>query len=158
MAAASSQLHLTTVEGSSNLAPVAAANLRVTNPNATVVNAMFDDALDSLLPQLTAPLDIVHIDGQHESVSTFHYLERVRPHLRKDSLVIFDDIHWSADMRQAWNDLKATDGFSHCIDVGRYGVCVWGGADVRPQAHNLSRYTADWRNENHQPGPSYTAA
>src|SRR4029078_4684788 len=46
-AAASSQLHLTPVEGSTNLAPVAAANLRVTNPNATVLNAMFDDALDS---------------------------------------------------------------------------------------------------------------
>jgi len=152
MAAASPSLRLTTVEGSTSLAPVAAANLRVMNPSAIVLNAMFDDALDSLLPRLSAPLDIVHIDGQHETVSTFHYLDRVRPHLHQNSVVIFDDIHWNADMRHAWNGLCGTSGFSYCIDVGRYGVCVWGGADSHPETYSFSRYTSDWRNEDHNLG------
>jgi len=148
LAAASSSSRALTIEGSSDLAKVAAANLREINPKAEVVNAMFDDALDQLLPELSGSLDLVHIDGQHNRVSTIHYFERLQPHLNRGSLIIFDDIHWSDDMRRAWHDIAQTPSVSHAIDVGRYGICVWEGSACFPRQHNFARYTGEWRDEN----------
>jgi predicted O-methyltransferase YrrM len=148
LAAASQSSRLITVEGSADLAAVAAANLREINPTAKVVNAMFDDALDQLLPALSGSLDLVHIDGQHNRASTIHYFDRFQPHLGRGALIIFDDIHWSDDMRRAWRDIAQTGGVSHAIDVGRYGVCVWKGDGSQPKQYNFARYTGEWRDEN----------
>ncbi|MDB6147792.1 MAG: putative O-methyltransferase [Spartobacteria bacterium] len=140
---------LITVEGSPGRAAVAEANLRAINPSARVVNVMFDDALDEWLPKLSGKLDLVHIDGQHNRVSTLHYFERVKPHLRRGALVIFDDIHWSDDMRRAWNELSKSRGLSHSIDVGRYGICVLADTSQQePRVYNFSRYAMEWRDQN----------
>src|SRR5262249_33439927 len=147
LAAASASSRVLTVEGSPDLAAVAAANLRVINPSARAVNAMFDEALDRLVPELSGFLDLVHIDGQHERASTIHYFQRLLPHLGLGALTIFDDIHWSDDMRRAWQDIAQTRGVSHAIDVGRYGICVWQGGAARPKQHNFARYTGEWRDE-----------
>ena len=153
LAAGSRSGRVVTIEGYSALAAVAAANLRQINPNAEVVNAMFDDGLDQLLPKESGYFDIVHIDGQHERFATIHYFERLQSHLRAGSLVIFDDIHWSADMRRAWADVSEMPGVAHAIDVGRYGLCLWRGDGSKPKQHNLAQYVGGWVNQE-RPGNS----
>jgi hypothetical protein len=148
LGAGDSSRQLITVEGSSSMSAIAEPNLRAINPNARVVNAMFDDALDEWLPKLSGKLDIVHIDGQHERISTLHYFERLKPHLHPGALVILDDIHWSDDMRRAWKELCQSPGLTHAVDVGRYGICVWAGTSHAPRVHDFSRYASDWRDEN----------
>jgi hypothetical protein len=37
--------------------------------------------------------------------------------------VIFDDIQWSAGMREAWSQIMAMEIFSDCLDIGELGVC-----------------------------------
>jgi len=138
---------LITVEGSPQRAAMAGANLSAINPRARVVNAMFDNALDEWLPKLSGTLDIVHIDGQHERISTLHYFERIKPHLRPSALVIFDDIHWSDDMHRAWEELARSRDVSFAINTGRYGICLCQPGASRPRVHDFSRYTTDWRKE-----------
>jgi predicted O-methyltransferase YrrM len=114
---------LITVEGSVELANIARQSLE-TCRNAHVVNALFDEALDSQLPSLESKVDLAFVDGHHEKVATIHYFERLIPLLRSRAVVIFDDVSWSSDMREAWNILSKRSEFAHCVDLGEIGVCV----------------------------------
>jgi hypothetical protein len=73
--------------------------------------------MDQELPKLSKKIDFAYIDGHHEKVA----------------VVIFDDISWSADMREAWNVLRVRPEFAHAVDLGAIGVCVLSrGADAGP--------------------------
>lgn len=121
-----------TIEGAAQLIPIVESNLSRVTGHGTVIHAAFDQALDSWLPKLRESLDLVYIDGDHGKTPTLHYLERVRPHLRPGSIIVFDDIFLTPDMRSAWQDLSRWKGFSHTVDVGRFGVCIWTGTMTRP--------------------------
>ena len=114
---------LVTVEGAEALSKIAEVSLK-NRPNAHVVNALFDDAIDQELARPNDSFDLAYIDGHHEKVATIHYLDRLLPKLKGGALVIFDDISWSADMREAWNLLVNRDTFSHSLDLGVIGVCL----------------------------------
>ena len=129
LASAPSVERLVTVEGSAALADIARETLRPVADRADVHNGLFDDALDRLLPGL-GEVDFAYIDGHHESVATMHYFRRMKPRLAKGAWVLFDDISWSSDMRDGWNAIVAMPGFSHCVDYGTVGVCLWSGEDT----------------------------
>lgn len=112
-----------TVEGSSSLAEIARKSLQDL-PQVKVVNQLFDDAIDTEIEQPKIMLDLAYIDGHHEKIATIHYFERLRPFLKPGAVVLFDDISWSADMREAWDSLKESPAFSHAVDLGAVGVCL----------------------------------
>jgi predicted O-methyltransferase YrrM len=126
-----------TIEGSQSLAKLAEENLKKINEQAIVINALFDDALDSILPHLSDCIDLCFIDGHHEKNATIHYFKRIEKHLSPGSVVIFDDISWSQDMRDAWNYLSISDTFSHTFDLGNVGLCVVGSFFSNPKNWNL---------------------
>lgn len=113
---------LVTVEGSSSLAELAVETLAEL-PQVVVLNMMFDDAIDRLLngPQT---IDLAYIDGHHEKIATIHYFKRLQPLFSEGAVVIFDDISWSSDMREAWEELSRNSAFSDVIDFGAIGVCI----------------------------------
>ena len=131
---------LITVEASRDLASLSRANICQVSNQAEVVNALFDDALDTILPTLEGGVDLAYIDGHHRSEPTLRYFRRLMPHLNKGGLVVFDDVHLSEEMWQAWQVLKARKGFSHTIDAGRFGVCLWDGLASAPVNHDLGPY------------------
>jgi hypothetical protein len=101
------------------------------------VNASFDEALDRILPTLRDGIDMAYIDGGKDKRSNLRYLERVTPSLNEGCLVVFDDIHWSSEMWEMWGVVRKWKGFSHTINAGRFGVCLWSGRDVRPKTYDL---------------------
>jgi predicted O-methyltransferase YrrM len=129
-----------TVEGSPALASLARANLGQVSKEAEIVNALFNDALDKILPTLRSGIDLAHIDGHHKYEATLHYFRRLEPLLNKGALVVFDDIHLSEGMWQAWQVLKGREGFAYTIDAGRFGICLWGDSSSIPVNHNLCPY------------------
>jgi predicted O-methyltransferase YrrM len=131
---------LITVEASSSLASLARASLCHVSSHAEVVNAKFDDALDTILPTLDGGVDLAYIDGHHRYEPTLRYFHRLAPHLNGGALVVFDDVHLSEEMWRAWQVLRAGKGFSHTIDAGRLGVCVWDGRLSVPVNHDLGPY------------------
>lgn len=135
-----------TVEGSTSLASLARSNIKQISKSAEVVNALFDDALDGILPTLRDGIDLAYIDGQHEYEPTLHYFQRLAPHFNKGALVVFDDVHWSKGMWRAWEILQEQEGFSHTLDVGRFGICLYDGGSTRPTHHDLRSYLGWLRN------------
>ena len=114
---------LITVEGSDALAEIAKESLKA-HKCARVVNSLFDEAIDSELPLLGPQVDFAYIDGHHEKVATIHYFNRLLPFMKSGAVVVFDDISWSYDMREAWEVLAKRPEFSHSIDLGSIGVCI----------------------------------
>jgi predicted O-methyltransferase YrrM len=129
-----------TVEASPELAALARMNIRQVSGEAQVVNARFDDALDEILPTLVRGLDLVYIDGHHKFEPTLHYFRRVERYLNKSAVVVFDDIHLSQEMYQAWELLRTMQGARYTIDAGRFGLFFWDGGSTTPVSYNLSQY------------------
>lgn len=123
LASAKSVERLVTVEGSKSLAEIAKESLACAG-NAKVVNALFDDAIDSELPALSSKIDMAFIDGHHEKIATIHYLDKLLPFVRGGAVVVFDDISWSQDMREAWGVICRRKEFLHAVDLGAIGVCI----------------------------------
>lgn len=116
---------LHTIEGSAPLAALASETISQISPKFEVHNALFDEALDDLLPKLDH-VDLAFIDGHHEKVATIHYWQRIAPKMRAGGIVIFDDVSWSQDMRDCWNYISMQHEFSHAFDLGSIGVCICG--------------------------------
>jgi predicted O-methyltransferase YrrM len=124
---------LITIEGSKELADIARSHISQVHNNSLVINDLFDEALDELLPNLSEPIDMCFIDGHHEKNATIHYFNRLKPHLREGSVVLFDDISWSQDMWDMWKEVSKYDCFTDSFDFGVIGLCIFSKKDVKPK-------------------------
>jgi len=123
LASAQNVKTLITVEGSEALANLAKKSLQ-TYQGVKVVNKLFDEAIDTELSLLGKKVDLVYVDGHHEKTATIHYFNRVLPFLKGGAVVLFDDISWSYDMRDAWKEVSRRLEFSDAMDLGEIGVCI----------------------------------
>lgn len=118
---ASPHTKVTTVEGSKSIFDwnkkfTAKYNFK----NTDFVNSLFDDYLKNLSEDKT--FDLIYIDGNHTYEATKNYFEILKKHIHKDSLIIFDDIHWSEEMDRAWNEIIADRDVTLSIDTFHFGM------------------------------------
>ena len=145
LASAESCEDFTTVEQSPLLASLATMNIHQVARDARIWNTSFDDALDQLLPSLKGKFDLVYIDGHHEKEPTLHYTNRLLPHLKEGGLFVFDDIHWTSGMLEAWQAITRKPGLSLTLDLGRFGIGIRDTQSARPKSYDLSLYTRWWQ-------------
>ncbi|QEC51303.1 methyltransferase family protein [Anseongella ginsenosidimutans] len=81
----------------------------------------FDEVLPQLLGTLPS-LDLLFIDGNHRKAATLNYFEWCLPALHENSLVIFDDIHWSKGMEEAWELIREHPAVSLTADLFHIGL------------------------------------
>jgi predicted O-methyltransferase YrrM len=94
------------------------------NPNKNrveIVVGNFDKTLQPTLNQLVT-LDMAFIDGNHRYEPTIDYFEKCLPHTHENTVLIFDDIHWSADMERAWKTIKAHPSVKLTLDLFWCGI------------------------------------
>jgi len=116
----SAQVH--TIEGSNALHGYAKKLFekeRQQNINAIVGN--FDTAFPLLLNELGS-FDLLFIDGNHAKEPTLRYFELALKKKHAGSIIIFDDIHWSEGMEQAWNQIRRHPEVSISIDLFYMGI------------------------------------
>ena len=65
---------------------------------------------------------LIYFDGNHSKKATLDYFEALLPTISNDSVWIFDDIHWSADMEEAWEIIKKHPKVSVTIDTFQWGI------------------------------------
>ena len=130
-----------TIEASSDLCEIARTNIAAVSSNFEVRNGLFDEQLDVLLPQISEnTLDLVWIDGHHEKVATLHYYRRLRPYLRFGAIVLLDDIGWSRDMRECWEEFAKEPGLSMAFDLKTLkGMAIWHGGDIKPTVRSIAK-------------------
>ncbi len=122
MAMANPAAQIITVEGSNAIAAQAKKNFQSLQLSSIEqVTGNFDDTLPGILSRLPR-LDLVFIDGNHRYEPTVRYFNQLLPNLHAGSMVIFDDIHWSAGMEKAWHDIKENSAVRLSIDLFFIGL------------------------------------
>ena len=123
LAAADSRHHVVTFEGCPNVATVARDTFQQLElPNVEIVVGNIDDTLAPTLAGLSAPVDFVFFDGNHRYEPTLRYFEQCLKYRTDESVFVFDDIHWSAEMEQAWEAIKAHPEVTLTVDLFYIGL------------------------------------
>jgi predicted O-methyltransferase YrrM len=124
LASGNPKAKIITLEGCPNT--LATAKKFVENSNIEFVNTEFESYLKNpkpetlnLKPQI---YDLVYFDGNHSKKATLDYFDLLLPTVTNDTLWIFDDIHWSADMEEAWETIKNHPKVTVTIDTFQWGL------------------------------------
>ncbi|ABQ07997.1 O-methyltransferase [Flavobacterium johnsoniae] len=65
--------------------------------------------------------DLIYFDGNHSKKATLEYFNLLLPTINNDSVLIFDDIHWSPEMEEAWEIIKNHPKVKVTIDTFQWG-------------------------------------
>ncbi len=123
LASANIQTPVTTMEGAKEVAKIAAENFKKLQlKNITVIQGNFDNTLQQVTASNTAGLDFVFLDGNHRKEPTIRYFEQLLPGTHEHSILIFDDIHWSKEMEEAWQQIKAHPAVTLTVDLFFIGI------------------------------------
>ncbi len=122
LALGNSTAKITTLEGCPETAKTAQNQFEkfsLTNIESIVTD--FDSYLQNTV-QPTVNCNLVYFDGNHQKDATLNYFEMLLPTATNDSVWIFDDIHWSPDMEQAWETIKKNPQVTVTIDTFQWGL------------------------------------
>jgi predicted O-methyltransferase YrrM len=116
-----------TIEGCQNIAAEAKKNFEVLGlKNIESIVGNFDVALRAALCRLpTATCQFIFIDGNHRKAPTLNYFNQCLAQKNNDSLFIFDDIHWSDEMEEAWEEIKKHPEVTVTIDLFFLGLVLF---------------------------------
>ena len=102
LAKAQAQARVFTFEGCPQTAALAQEHFeRLSCSNIQTVVGNIDHTLTPQIQQISQ-LDFVFFDANHRFEPTVRYFEECLLKAHDDSVFVFDDIHWSADMEKAW--------------------------------------------------------
>lgn len=122
MASAMPGSKLITHEGDQNIATVAKQNFdHLKLQNIKVKEGDFAATLDATLAA-NKLLDFSFVDGNHRKEPTLDYFNKLLDHSNEHSVIVFDDIHWSREMEEAWEQIKASDSVTMSIDLFFIGL------------------------------------
>lgn len=106
-----------TIEGSDSIASIANENFQRLNcSNIRQLQGNFDDVLPSALTQVPS-IDLAYIDGNHRYQPTVNYFHQLLPKTHTQTILIFDDIHWSEEMEKAWEEIRHHASVQYTIDI-----------------------------------------
>lgn len=125
LAAGAPEAQVHTIEGSESKLEVAKQKAKAANiNNIRFYHGLFDDTLPQILPDMPK-VDIVFIDGNHAYTPTTNYFRELIKYRSKNALFIIDDIHWSKQMEQAWEEIKAHEEVTLTFDLFRMGIILF---------------------------------
>ena len=122
LTAAARQAQFFSLEGSETCAHVAQTNLRILNleQGVKLVTGPFYKTLGPVLQELKE-VDLVFLDGHHKAAAVLQYFEQIQSFLHQHSVLVIDDIYWSVEMNQAWEEIQQHPSVTltvDCFDLG----------------------------------------
>ncbi len=128
-----------TFEGANEVAEIAKENFKQLElNNIEIVEGNFDDTLPVHLKRINS-IDLAFVDGNHRKQPTIHYFEQLLEKAGKNSIFIFDDIHWSREMEEAWQYIQQHSSVTLSIDLFFVGI-VFFREEQRVQQHFSIRF------------------
>lgn len=123
LAAADSRHQVITFEGCPNTAAVARETFeKLGLKNVQLITGNLDQTLPATLATLAKPVDFVFFDGNHRYEPTLRYFEQCLAKAHENSVFVLDDIHWSAEMEQAWAAIQAHPAVTVTVDLFYVGL------------------------------------
>lgn len=139
LALANPEAKLHTLEGAPAVAELAKDHFRrLSLANIELHIGRFSDTLPGLLGKVDAP-DLVFVDGHHLKAPTLDYFEQLLRVAKSTTLFIFDDIHWSAEMEEAWQIIKRHTRVTLTIDLFFVSL-VFINTDINHKQHFTIRF------------------
>jgi predicted O-methyltransferase YrrM len=127
-----------TIEGCPQTAEKASAIFKKsTAENIQMIVGNFDDKLPEVLFS-EENLDFVFIDGNHKKEATLRYFRECLKRCTKNSVIIFDDINWSKEMQEAWQEITHHPEVMVSIDLFFMGIIFF--RTEQPKEHFKIRY------------------
>lgn len=131
---------VTTMEGSVNIAGIAKQQFHVLQlNNINIVTGNFDETLQQVIDKIEQRFNFVFIDGNHRKEPTLRYFEQLLAKSDHDTVFVFDDIHWSKEMEEAWELIKQHSSVSLTIDLFFIGL-VFLRKEQKEKEHFVIRY------------------
>jgi predicted O-methyltransferase YrrM len=147
LALGNSKASITTLEGCPNTMAIAKSQLQFFNlKNVECIITEFNDYLQicnlQSAPEIKgrtseAICNLIYFDGNHSKKATLEYFELLLPTICNESLWIFDDIHWSSEMEEAWKIIKNHPKVSVTIDTFQWGLVFF--RKEQPKEHFVIR-------------------
>lgn len=110
-----------TIEGCANTADIAKNQLEQFNCN-NVENVISEFESFLITENLQSAIyDLIYFDGNHSKSATLKYFELLLSTITNDSVWIFDDIHWSEEMEEAWEIIRNHPKVKVTIDTFQWG-------------------------------------
>lgn len=106
-----------TIEGNDATATIAKENFQKLGcANIQLLQGNFDNLLPNIMSQLPF-IDLAYIDGNHRYEPTINYFRQFLSKTHNDTILVFDDIHWSTGMEKAWEEIKTHPSVQYTIDI-----------------------------------------
>jgi len=125
LASVNSDISVHTLEGCPEIAKIAQETfdtLKLDNIN--LITGPFDKTLDGAIEALPN-LDFVFIDGNHKREPTIQYFEKCVQKANEKTVIVVDDIHWSGEMVEAWDEIKKSEKVTVSIDLFELGILIF---------------------------------
>jgi predicted O-methyltransferase YrrM len=110
---------ITTLEGCPETAKLAEEQFKkfgLININLAVTE------FNAYLKLQTLNFKLIYFDGNHSKKATLEYFEILLPTITNETVWIFDDIHWSSEMEEAWEIIKKHPKVTVTIDTFQWGL------------------------------------
>jgi len=122
MAASCKDATVITIEGCKETAALARYNfIEAGFNNIKLLEGSFDDVLPGLLMSDIKP-GLIFIDGNHRRQAVIKYFNILLEICDSKTVIIIDDINYSGEMAEAWNELKLHKNVSVSVDIFRMGI------------------------------------
>lgn len=122
LATAKKDAAVITMEGAKAVAALAKKNfLAMDLSNIEMVEGNFDETLPSVINRIDK-IGLAFIDGNHRLEPTLRYFRQLLPVVHEQSILVFDDIHWSKEMEEAWEAIKQDSSVTLTIDLFFIGI------------------------------------
>jgi len=113
---------ISTFEGIEAIADVAKSNIeKALKTNIDVVIGNFDDTLEPFLSK-HQNIEFFYVDGNHYYEPTMRYFNWALDSSNRKTMMLFDDINWSAEMQKAWKELRHHPSVVLSLDFFHFGL------------------------------------
>lgn len=109
-----------TFEGCPSTAKIAQQNFKQLEIKNTDI--IVGDFKNTLAKNINTDIDLAFVDGNHNKQSTIEYFEVILKKSNNKTILVFDDIHWSSEMEQAWRYIKESKKTTVTIDLFFIGI------------------------------------
>lgn len=122
LASASDSSNVYTLEGAASIAAIAQQTFdKLDLKNIELIKGNFNETLPALFKQQDY-IDLLFVDGNHRHDATLKYFYEALKKVKVSSIFIFDDIHWSFEMEEAWDEIKSHESVTLTIDLFFIGI------------------------------------
>lgn len=138
LATPNSKTKVVTIEGCPNTAAVAGKNFELAGiKNIIQEVSEFNKSMPIALSHFKK-IDFAYFDGNHRKEATLQYFNSCLEFHDVNSVFVFDDIYWSKEMADAWNEIRNHPAVTVSIDLYSMGIVLF--RHTLPKQHFKLRF------------------